>query len=335
MRIETKLQQNVTEIGDVAHCSKPIKVGLSACLAGLPVRHNGGHTQSRLCLNILSDYFQYRSFCPEVAAGFSTPRPAMRLVGDPDQPRLTLSQDQDVDFSAQLRKGFEPVMKQFANLDGYILMKNSPSCGLERVKVYQNNGYPHQKRGRGIFAQALKSHLPQLPIEEEGRLHDAQLLENFVLRVFAHHQFREQVQSVPCMHALINFHSENKYLLMAHSPISYKKLGQLLSGQSLLEIDTLVELYFQHFMAALSKPATKSNHCNALLHILGYLKSTVPSAARQHIVRIIHKYRQGIVPLTTPLTLLRHYLNEYGSDYIRRQRYLHPYPENLGLANHI
>ncbi|MFT7558334.1 MAG: hypothetical protein ACI93R_000228 [Flavobacteriales bacterium] len=307
----------------------PIQVGLSACLAGQEVRYNGGHKQSRLCLDVLAEHFSFSTFCPEVAAGFGTPRPAMRLIGDPLAPRLTFSNDDTVDLSSKLIDGFRDKLAEFKDFDGYILMKNSPSCGLERVKVYQESGHPHETRSGGLFAMALQKRYPLMPIEEEGRLHDPKLFDNFVVRVYAYHNFRNEVLAEPSVHKLIEFHSRHKYLVMAHNQAQYRSLGHLLAAPKKVGVQELVETYFKNFMQALSKPASKENHTNALLHILGYLKHTVPSPARQNITETIHKYRLGIIPLTTPLTLLNHYLDQYGSDYIKSQSYLAPYPESM------
>ena len=305
-----------------------IRVGLSACLAGHEVRYNGGHTQSRLCLDVLAQHFSFRTFCPEVAAGFGTPRPTMRLIGKPEAPKLVFSNDDSSDLAPRLSQGFEPQLAAMTELDGYILMKNSPSCGLERIKVYQANGHPHEIRTAGLFAKALKTHYPLMPIEEEGRLHDPKLFDNFVMRVYAYHNFRNEVLPQPSRHKLIAFHGSYKYLLMAHDQQQVRKLGRMLAS-STLSAEPLAKSYLEYFMKILAKPASKANHTNALLHILGYLKKSVPSQARQHIVETIHKYQQGVFPLTTPLTLLKHYLEQYGSDYIKAQRYLDPYPENI------
>jgi len=312
-----------------------IQVGLSACLAGQEVRYNGGHSQSKLCLNLLNKHFTFKTFCPEMAAGFGTPRPTMHLSGDPESPTLTYSNDDSLDLTEQLTLGFKDKLAEFKDLDGYILMRNSPSCGLERVKVYQANGHPHQKRAQGLFASALKKKYPLMPVEEEGRLHDSKLFENFVLRVYAYHNFRCKVLATPAMRNLVEFHSNYKYILMAHHQLTYKKLGRMLGQAQKNANDSLINLYFQSFMTALSKPANKKNHTNTLLHILGYLKNSVPSRARQNITDVIDRYRQGQLPLITPLTLLKHYLDQHGSDYIRNQRYLAPYPDSLGLANHL
>lgn len=312
---------------DSTSSEKAIRVGLSACLAGELVRYNGGHTQSRLCINVLAEHFQFDTFCPEVAAGFGTPRPTLRLVGEPSAPKLVFS-NSNRDVSAQLQQGFAPKLAAMASLDGYILMKNSPSCGLSRIKVYQANGHPHETRTAGLFTQALQAAYPLMPIEEEGRLHDPKLFDNFVLRVYAYHNFRHEVLARPASHALIRFHSSYKYMLMAHNQQQTRALGRQLATNK-LPLPQLLDTYLESFMAILAKPASKGNHANALLHILGYLKTTVPSAARQHIAATIAKYQQGILPLTTPLTLLKHYLSQHGSDYIKAQRYLEPYPEDM------
>lgn len=312
-----------------------ISVGLSACLAGHTVRYNGGHSQSKLCLNKLSEHFHYNTFCPEVSAGFGTPRPTMRLVGNPENPTLTFSDNDKLDITKQLQDGYSSYLPTLGHLDGYILMKNSPSCGLERIKVYQENGYPHEQRVRGLFADQLIKQFPSLPVEEEGRLNDPRLCENFILRVYAHHNFRKEVLNKPTLHNLIAFHSSYKYTLMAHNQNQYKKLGRMLAKANKQSVNELIADYFEQFMLSLSKPANAKNHSNTLLHILGYLKKSVSSAARQNIVDIIDQYRLGQLPLITPLTLLKHYVEQTGSDYIRAQRYLQPYPSNLGLANRL
>lgn len=306
-----------------------IQVGLSACLAGQNVRFNGGHTQSRLCLDVLNEHVSFKTFCPEVAAGFGTPRPAMRLVGDPASPKLVFSTDSSVDLTGQLIDGFKDKLASFNELDGYILMKNSPSCGLERVKVYQDNGYANEVRTSGLFTQALKEAYPLMPIEEEGRINDPKLFDNFVLRVYAYHNFRQEVLQQPSVHKLIDFHSRNKYLLMAHNQQQYTSLGRLLGSAKKHALKELLDTYFEGFMQALSKPASKKNNTNTLLHLLGYLRTSVSAPARQSIAETIHKYRAGILPLTTPLTLLKHYTDQFGSDYLRSQRYFSPYPESI------
>ena len=312
-----------------------IPVGISACLLGQKVRYNGGHSRSKFCLNQLSQHFDFKTFCPEVVAGFGIPRPTMRLIGDPDNPKLVYSDNMDTDLTGQLTAGFKAHLDSLSQLDGYILMKNSPSCGMERIKIYQESGYAHERRGQGLFTQALIERYPLLPVEEEGRLHDPNLCENFILRVFAFHRFRHEVLSKPSIHALLTFHSRYKYVVMAQNQVYFRQLGQMLSTPHQKPLDVFLQDYLKLFMHALSKPATRKNHTHTLLHILGYLKKTAPSEARQHIADIIHRYRQELLPLIVPITLLRHYIDQTGNDYIRSQRYLQPYPDDLRLRNEI
>ncbi len=336
---------NIQEIDSVAATqgtqTQLIQVGLSACLAGQLVRYNGGHSQSRYCLDTLSEYFKFKTYCPEVAAGFSVPRATMRLVGDPNNPMLTYSDskgdnDQEVEnLTAQLLNVVIAKVRTFDQLDGYVLMKNSPSCGYQRVKVYQANGHPHTIRRQGLFTEQLHKRYPLLPIEEEGRLNDPRLRENFILRVYAHYCFRHEVLADLSLHNLIQFHSRYKYTLMAHNQLLYRSLGKMLTGDSELSIDALALQYFTLFMQALGKPASVKNHTNTLLHILGYLKKSVSSRSRVNLMDVIHKYRQRKIPLITPLTLLSHYIEQHGSQYIKEQRYFNPYPEALGLRNRI
>ena len=315
--------------------SYKIPVGISACLLGDNVRFNGGHSQSQLCMKTFANYFDYVKFCPEVAAGFPTPRPSMRLTGDPHDPVLRFTNDPTSELTEQFTQGYQNKVENCGELDGYILMKNSPSCGLERIKIYQENGHPHQTRGRGLFTKALMEKYPLLPVEEEGRLNDVHLCENFIMRVFAHYHFRNEVLAQPTYANLLKYHSSYKYLLMAHSQQAYKSLGKRLATAANEPLDELLVEYQTTFMKAIEHPAKRGSHCNVLLHILGYLKKTVPGEERQDIADVIEQYQRGEVNLTTPVTLLHHYIKRDGSDYIRAQRYLEPYPAALGLRNHV
>lgn len=311
----------------------PIPVGISACLLGDKVRFNGGHSQSRYCRRILSRYFQFEKFCPEVAAGFSTPRPTLRLTGDPNQPRMVYSNNPDTDVTDSFQQGYQDKLDSLAHLDGYIVMKKSPSCGMERIPVYQENGHSHMQRSAGLFTKALMEKYPLLPIEEDGRLNDPVLRENFILRVFAHHEFRHCAVQSQKFRDLLEFHSRYKYLVMAHSQPAYKALGRLLSNGKQQPLEEIKHTYFTSLMSALKQPASRKNHSNVLMHLLGYLKRSVTGEVRQDIERVIHQYRRGEVTLTAPVTLLHHYLGQYGSDYIKSQRYFTPYPSDLGMRN--
>ena len=312
-----------------------ITLGISACLMGDEVRYNGGHTQSKLCTHALTNYFHFEKFCPEVAAGFGIPRPTMRLIGDPASPILTSTHGEQEDLTQQLLNGIHPQLPKMSHLDGYILMKNSPSCGLSRIKVYQENGYAHETKVSGLFTRALKDKYPLLPMEEEGRLNDAALRENFILRVYAYYHFKKDVLSTPSYHNLLNYHRHYKLLLMAHDQNAYRILGKMLGDSHDKSLIDLIPDYFQKFMSAIQKPASRGGHTNALQHVLSFIKKDLDKDARQDIAHIIEQYYSGIINLITPMTLLNHYVQQLGSPYIRAQRYLEPYPPSLGLRNQI
>ncbi|MCZ2720886.1 DUF523 and DUF1722 domain-containing protein [Marinomonas sp. 15G1-11] len=328
-QLEATLQDIKTE-------GAPIKVGISSCLLGQNVRFNGGHSRSTYCDNILSNLFAFESFCPEMAAGFGAPRPTLRLEGNPDSPRLAYSNQPGSDVAKAFLAPSANYVETLDHLDGYILMKKSPSCGMSRIKVYQESGHPHAETRSGLFTELLQNKYPYLPIEEEARLNDANLRENFILRVYAHHEFRHEVNAQLSMKALIDFHSRYKYVVMSQSQPAYKALGKLLSGTENMPLIERRDRYFHLFMEALSKPAKRRNHCNTLTHLLGYLKRSVESSVRRDILAVIEQYGRGEVNLTTPITLLQHYLKHYGSEYAKQQRYITPYyPTQLGIRNQI
>lgn len=321
--------------------SQNIPVGISACVLGQEVRYNGGHKRSRFCTDILSTVFDFKPYCPEVAIGLGIPRPTIRLVGDPEKPRVIGSDDPSLDVTERMYNYSDTTSKQLTDLCGYIFIKNSPSCGAFRVKVYNDDtnsksyGYPSEEKGRGVFAAAVMDNNPLLPVEEEGRLNDPPLRENFILRVFALHYWREFVAKKPSLAALVDFHSRYKYTLMAHSQKGYREAGRIVANHDKKPEHEILDQYIHCFMRVLSKPATRKNHCNTLQHILGYLKRTVDGAIRKDLLEVIDLYRRGIVQLSVPVTMIKHYVDRYGNDYIRSQVYLDPYPLELGLRNQI
>ncbi|MGQ4877295.1 YbgA family protein [Billgrantia sp. LNSP4103-1] len=314
--------------------SPPVPVGISACLMGEPVRYNGGHKRSRYCLEVLQECFAFEPFCPELEAGLGVPRAPIRLVGSPGEAsRVKGTVDPSLDVTERLREVGETFVARHRHLRGFILMKGSPSCGLERVKVYHDNGMPSHTDS-GLFVRVLREHFPELPLEEEARLNDAVLRENFITRVFAFDDWKRHVEEAQGFHALIQFHSRQKYLLMAHHVEAYRELGRYLGSEAHgLSLGEVKQHYLQRFMAALSRPATRKSHTNALMHVLGYLKRTVDSEVKQDLLQAVEEYRLGHVPLAVPLRLLNHYVKRHGSDYIRRQTYLDPHPYELGLRN--
>jgi uncharacterized protein YbgA (DUF1722 family)/uncharacterized protein YbbK (DUF523 family) len=313
--------------------TEPIKLGISACLMGAEVRFNGGHKQSHLCSRVLSEHFEFVPVCPEVGIGMGTPREPIRLVGDPQAPRALGTVKRDMDVTDALAAYGERIAKQLQGICGYIFMQQSPSCGLERVKVYQANGMPVTGGGRGIFAQAFCARHPDLPVEEDGRLNDAVLRENFLTRVYAYARWQQLLQSGLTRQGILDFHTRYKYQLMATNPLQYKALGQLLGNLGQYDLQELAPRYFSQLMQALKKCATRRTHSNVLQHLSGYLKTVLSGADKQEVSQLIQQYRLGIVPLVVPLTLLKHHFRHHPDDYIARQVYLQPHPENLSLRN--
>ena len=240
------------------------------------------------------------------------------------------------DWTERMREYISKRLKQLEdyNFSGYILKKDSPSCGMERVRVYQKSGIP-LKRGRGLFGGALADHFPNFPIEEEGRLNDPSLRENFIVRVYAYSRLQELFKSGFDRGEVVRFHSVHKYLLLSHSPKHYKILGQMVAQINRYKPDNFKEKYIEIFMFALKVKSTVLKNVNVMQHIVGFLKPYLDKKAKSDIIRIIENYRAGLVPLIVPLTLIKHYINLYDIEYIKDQVYLDPHPEELMLRNHV
>jgi uncharacterized protein YbgA (DUF1722 family)/uncharacterized protein YbbK (DUF523 family) len=311
------------------------KIAISACLMGAEVRYNGGYKASPLCSRILSDCFDFVPLCPEVAIGLGIPREPIRLVGNPEHPEAVGTVHPEINVTRPLAEYGQKMALELDDICGYIFMQKSPSCGLERVKVYHANGAPVDGGSRGIYAQAFCALHPDLPVEEDGRLNDPVLRENFLTRVFAYSAWQQLLQTGLTRRGLIDFHSRYKYLLMAHNPVQYKTLGNLLGNMGQTDLQVIGPRYFSELMAALKKCATRSTHTNVLQHLSGYLKRAISREDKQEVQHVIGQYRRGIVPLVVPLMLLKHYFRQHPDPYIAQQVYLQPHPENLSLRNAI
>jgi uncharacterized protein YbgA (DUF1722 family)/uncharacterized protein YbbK (DUF523 family) len=312
------------------------RLAISACLTGQPVRYNAGHKASSLCLELLGEHFQWLALCPEMAIGLGTPREPIRLVGDPEHPAVVGTRTGGTDLAGPLRAYAEQMAEEADDICGYIFMQKSPSCGLERVKVYQDDGHPTHQGGRGAYAAAFCARRPDLPVEEEGRLHDPVLRENFIARVYAYADWQQLLRQGLTRGALIRFHSRYKYLLMAHNPEAYRRLGRLLGSLRRDDDPALVgPRYFTQLMQALRRCASRGTHGNVLQHMSGYLRNDLDQADKAELRQVIDQYQHGVVPLVVPLTLLRHHLRNHPDPYLLQQAYLHPHPPELGLRNAI
>lgn len=312
-----------------------IRIGVSACLLGQEVRYDGGHKRDRYLTDTFGRFVEWVPVCPEVEAGFGTPREPMRLARVDGRIRL-LTVNTNVDVTGRLDQFARKRVAELADeeLSGYLLKKDSPSCGMERVKVYENGAMPHRS-GRGLFAAALRTRLPFLPIEEEGRLSDPRLRDNFVERVFAYRRLRDLFASRWTAGALVRFHTAHKLTLMAHSIQAYRTLGQLVARAKTESRSELERRYTEGFMTALETIATPSRHTNVLQHMAGYFKNVLDDASRAELRATIEDYRLGLVPLIVPLTLLKHHVRQHGIEYLAGQVYLEPHPKELMLRNHV
>lgn len=312
-----------------------IKVGISSCLLGDAVRYDGTHKHLRLATDSLSRYFDLVSECPEMGIGMGVPRKPIRLVGDVERPRAVAVHDTSLDYTEALTAFGQNKAVEHSDLSGYIFMKNSPSCGVFRVKVYQDNGYPSPQPGRGLYARAFMDAHPLLPVEESGRLCDPMLRENFVTRVFAYANWQQLQQQGLSASSILDFHVRYKYCLMAHSPEKYSELGRMLADAGNHDPEALGQRYFTALMTTLSTLASRKTHTNVLMHLQGYLKKKISSREKAELARIIEQYRTAQLPLIVPVTLLKHHFNNHPDPYINRQAYLQPYPDDLSLRNAI
>lgn len=315
--------------------SAPIRIGVSACLLGEKVRFDGGHKRDPYLVESFGRYVEWVPVCPEVEMGLGTPRETLRLVSINDDVRLLMPKT-GADHTEAMRAYTVRRLAELAreNLSGYVLKKNSPSCGMERVRVFDARGLP-AKPGRGLFAEGLLQHFPHLPVEEEGRLADPRLRENFVERVFAYARLRSLFSGRWKVADLVAFHTAHKLLLMAHSPQAYQSLGRLVAKAATVPREEFRHRYESEFMGALREMATTRRHVNVLQHIAGYFSEQLDSASRQELQVLLQDYQSGYVPLVVPLTLIHHYVRKFEVTYLRGQVYLEPHPKELMLRNHV
>jgi uncharacterized protein YbgA (DUF1722 family)/uncharacterized protein YbbK (DUF523 family) len=311
-----------------------IRIGVSSCLLGKEVRYNGGHSHDRYITGTLGQYFTFVDVCPEVEAGFSIPRETMRLVGDPESPRLLTSKTRK-DCTDTLVNWAQKRVKELAaeNLCGFIFKSKSPSSGMERVKVYTEKGFPASNKGIGLFARAFMARFPLIPVEEEGRLHDAALRENFIERIFALKRWRQVAAGKKNRGDIVTFHTEHKLQIMSHSQQHYREMGRLVARIKDMPLEPLYEQYEAMFMGALTLNATVKKNVNVLQHMAGYFKKLLSKDEKQELGEVIEQYHQNYTPLIVPITLVNHYVRKYNQEYLQKQYYLNPHPFELKLRN--
>ncbi len=312
-----------------------IRLGISACLLGQEVRFDGGHKRDRFLTDELGKHVEWVPVCPEVEVGMGTPRETLRIIRDGQATRMVTTRT-GLDYTDRMNRWGRARVAELSreDLDGYVLKKDSPSCGMLRVKVFNGAG-PGTRDGQGLFATILLERLPLLPVEEEGRLCDPRLRENFIERVFAFRRLKDHFKGRWTAGSLVAFHTAHKMVLLAHSATAYQKMGRLVAGAADLPRAELRREYEQLFMATLALPADAKRHANVLMHMMGHLKSKVDAASRKELADCIDEYRRGLLPLVVPVTLIAHYVRVHDVKYLAGQTYLQPHPRELMLRNHV
>ncbi|MCG5530372.1 DUF523 and DUF1722 domain-containing protein [Halorhodospira halochloris] len=312
-----------------------IPVGVSSCLLGEEVRYDGSHKRDRFITDKLSSYLEFVPICPEVAIGMSIPRPPIRLELVEGEVRLRGVRDSCVDVTEPIGEYSSAISSTIENLSGYILKSKSPSCGMERVKVYKSDGNLAGFSASGMYARRLLERYPLLPVEEDGRLNDPALRDSFICRVFAYHRWRQLCAAGLKRDDIVQFHAEHKLLIMAHDEQRMRRLGQLVGSLGKEALDDAAQEYIREFMAALAQPATRKRHVNVLQHLLGYLKRDLAPDDKREALNVIDQYRLGMIPLIVPITLLRHHFRRIRVPYVERQLYLYWSPPELALQNEL
>ncbi|MEQ1528658.1 MAG: DUF523 and DUF1722 domain-containing protein [Methylococcales bacterium] len=310
---------------------KKIPIGISSCLLGENVRFDGGHKRDAYITGTLGEYFDFQPFCPEMGIGLGVPRPTIQLVKQDQIIRCVGVKNPDLDVTEQLREHARQLKDKHAHLCGYIFKKDSPSCGTAKVKVY-NNGIPHRE-GAGIYAQEFMRLNPLLPVEEEGRLGDAGLRENFIQRVYVLHRWQRLLAEGLTPSSLTQFHARHKLIIMSHG--DYREMGQLLAEVNKTNVQEIADQYILLLMTMLKKVVSRKHHVNVLQHIQGYLKKELTADDKTELCELIERYRDGYVPLIVPLTLLKHHFRKTPDPYIDESYYMSPYPQELQLINQL
>jgi uncharacterized protein YbgA (DUF1722 family)/uncharacterized protein YbbK (DUF523 family) len=312
------------------------RLGISSCLLGRKVRYDGQHKRDDFLVDVLGSFVEWVPVCPELEVGMGVPRESVRLVGLGGAPRMRAERS-GKDWTEAMAEYSTRRVEELSRLDlsGYVTKKDSPSCGMERVRLWPEKGGPPRREGVGAFARVLLERMPLLPVEEEGRLHDPHLRESFIERIFAYTRWKAAVAAGMTRGALVRFHTVHKLALLAHSPDAYRKLGRIVAGLGKGRIDGAVESYGAAFMGALKVPARRGRHANVLLHMLGYFREVLEIADRRELEASVKDYQRGLVPLVVPLTLVRHHVRRHGVAYLAGQVYLESDPKELMLRNHV
>lgn len=313
----------------------PVRIGISSCLLGRPVRWDGGHKRDAFLADQLAPFVEWVPVCPEMEIGMGVPRETIRLTASDGELRL-VAERSGTDWTARMRAWSKRRVSQLEDLElcGYVLKKDSPTCGMERVRVWNAPGMA-EKRGRGLFAEGLLAGCRSLPVEEEGRLGDPRLRENWIERVFAYRRLRSFLAERWHVGRLVAFHTAHKFQLLSHAPKDYAELGRLVAEAKQRGPALVRERYAQGFMAALRQFATPRRHVEVLQHMAGSFRGQLDDPDRREVAALIEDYARGLLPLIVPITLIRHHVRRLGIAYLEGQVYLEPHPKELMLRNRV
>ena len=315
---------------------KKIKIGVSSCLLGEKVRWNGDHKKDHYVSGVLANYFEYVSVCPEMEVGMGVPRETVALYGNLEKSRM-ISKKTQTDWTRPMKNYIKDRLKSLTHDDlcGYIFKSKSPSCGLGRIPVYSEFGSNKVRHGSGMFAQAFTKAFPIVPTEDEGRLNDPRIRENFIVKVFSFYRLQDLFKQKFSLGSLVKFHTQQKFLLLAHSRKHYDNLGQLVAKPKSMGIEILKIKYGEIFMKALTFKATPKKNTDVLLHMMGFLKKILSKEEKKDILSVIEDYKKQLLPLIVPVTLIRHHVNKNKIEYLMGQAYINPHPRELMLRNHV
>lgn len=313
-----------------------IRLGVSSCLLGEKVRYDGGHQFNHYVNDVLGEYVEFVPVCPEVEVGLPTPRDTLRLVENEEgQIRLVFPKSGE-DITERMESWARERVRHLAgkDLDGFVFKSKSPSSGMERVKLYDQNGVP-RKTGVGVFAGIFMETFPLLPVEEEGRLNDPRLRENFITSIFTLQRLRKALEEKNALGTIVDFHTRHKLLILSHSEKIYREMGRLVATGKDQPFDELLNQYRALLLNALKLKTTIKKQVNVLHHVIGYFKRDLSADEKLEILEVIENYRNSLVPLIVPITLINHYVRKYDKSYLKQQVYLNPHPKELKLLNHI
>lgn len=312
-----------------------MKIGVSSCLLGNQCRYDGAHAKDDFVFDSLQNYFEIVPYCPE-AIVFGTPRETIRLVEENDRIRV-ITNVVNKDVTETLESITLQCAQQIKNDDlcGFILKSKSPTCGLERVKVYEKDSHRCEKKGQGLFAREIQRLYPYLPIEEEGRLQDAWLKENFIMQVFAYKDLHDFLIHKPKYSDLVAFHTSYKYLIYAKSHKAYKELGGIVANHDKKSLEEVLAAYKEAFLKAIMIKGSIKNTYNVLLHIYGYFKKMISKEEKKEILSAIEEYKQQVIPLIAVVKIINLYTKRFNQEYLKTQKFLFPYPDELALRSSL